>query len=116
MINLAFRRRRVEALIGRDPCEVTVTRRGRTPDDAATTWSFTARLMPVSQMAAGNMLASERLVGKMPWGLLAPYDAAALRTGDWLDLTTRGGLERRFEVLFAAQYDEKQEVILEERQ
>ena len=116
-INLTVRRRDVDDIIADSPWELTLYRRGRTPDDADVSFTFDGTIAPMRN-ASGALarMNGQSTSGIMAWVLLAPYDTATIKTGDEIKGISPGGVTRKFLVLFAAQYDEKWEVVLEERE
>jgi len=119
--NLVVMRRDTKRVIDEDPWTVAVYRKGRTPDDAETTWSFTGRITPaVSRgVLALNPVALQGEGGesRYGWVLLTEWDVAKIKSGDEIRATQQStSFERVFTAFHGMQYAYKQEVIIDERQ
>lgn len=120
MISLAMRRRQTQALINRDPWEVTVYPRRDDPTVAEASFSFTGRLVEVSLRGAPILSLPKGMPGEAPmgrtgWAIFAPYDTPLVRQGDEVRAVSRGGTERVFVVIAVKQRDERLEVIVDEQ-
>ena len=123
VINWVARRADTALVISEDTWAVTAYRKGRTPDQAETTWSFTGRIQPMGGFGSRATekrpaaLPGELGVGEALWALMAPWDTPALRTGDEVRATqTETGVERTFDTLYCSRYAYKIEVVLHERE
>lgn len=119
--NLTVMRRDIKRIIDDDPWTVTVYRRGRTPDDAETAWSFTGRITPAVSRGVlalnPTAMGGEHGESRYGWVLLTEYDVDKLRQGDEVRaVQASSSFERAFVVFYAAQYAYKQEIIIDERQ
>lgn len=120
MRDLVARRRDVQRQIDDDPWTVTVYRRGLTPDNAETTWTFTGRVTPFGIRGttierAAAVLGGEAPVGRYAFVLLAPYNQPAMQARDEV-VAVQGDITRNLHVVFATQYSYKHEAILDERE
>jgi len=122
-INWAARRADTAQIISEDPWAVTVYRKGRTPDQTETTWSFTGRIQPVGGFGSRATekrpaaLAGELGIGEAMWGILAPWDTPELKTGDEVRATQAAtAIERVFDTLYCSRYAYKIEVVCHERE
>lgn len=119
--NLVVMRRDTKRVIDDDPWTVNVYRRGRTPDDAETNWSFTGRITPAVSRGVLALnptgMGGERGESRYGWVLLTEWDVTKLRRGDEVRAVQDStSFERNFVVFNAHQYAYKQEVIIDERQ
>jgi len=117
------RRADTSYIISKDPWTVVVYRKGRTPDQTETTWTFTGRIQPVGGFGSRATekkpaaLTGELGVGVALWGIMAPWDTPALKTGDEVRATQEAtGIERTFDTLYCSRYAYKIEVVLHERE
>ena len=122
-MNYLARRADTAFIIAEDPWTIVVHRKGRTPDDPATSWSFTGRIQPAGGYGSrasekrSAALAGELGVGEALWSILAPWDTTSLKTQDEVRATQDGsGIERIFDTLYCSRYAYKIEVILHERE
>ena len=122
-INWPARRADTAKIISEDTWAITVHRQGRTPDQAETSWSFTGRIQPIGGFSSRATekrtaaLAGELGVGEAMWGILAPWDTPALRTGDEVRATQAAtGIERVFDTLYCSKYAYKIEAVVHERE
>jgi len=122
-INWTVRRADTAQIISEDSWSVTAYRKGRTPDQAETSWSFTGRIQPVGGFGSRATekrpaaLTGELGVGEALWGLLAPWDTPALKTGDEVRATqVETGIARVFDTLYCSRYAYKIEAVLHERE
>lgn len=122
-MNYLARRNDTAFIIAEDPWTIVVYRKGRTPDQTETTWTFTGRIQPVGGFGSRatekkpTALPGELGVGEALWGILAPWDTPALRTGDEVRATQDGsGIGRVFDTLYCSRYAYKIEVIMHERE
>ena len=119
--NLIVMRRDAKRVIDEDPWTVIVYRRGRTSDDAETTWTFTGRITPMGSRGVlalnPERLQGERGESRYGWVLLTEWDVARLKQGDEVRATqTSTSFERSFVAFHGMQYAYKQEAVLDERQ
>lgn len=122
-INWTARRRAVEQIIARAPWEITVRRKGRTPDDEPTEFSFTGTIVPgglprsPEMQALISQMGGEHLVGRGDWVLLAPYDTEPMQQDDEVEAVSPDqGYTKYFHVAYAGRFESKWEVVLNERQ
>jgi len=122
-ISWEVRRADTAHVISEDPWAIVVYRPGRTPDDASTTWTFAGRIQPIGGFGSRATekrpaaLQGELGVGEALWGILAPWDTPALRTGDEVRATHDAtSMERVFDTLYCSRYADKIEVVMHERE
>jgi hypothetical protein len=121
VMNVAARKRDVARIIAEDPATIVVTRKGETPDDAPTTYTFTGRVQPAGMRSVAIErvvfdLRGEHTVGRYSHGLLAPFDTPKLQTGDRVRSTSLldGNVVQEFHCIYCAQYTYKLEALLDE--
>jgi len=119
--NLIVMRRDTKRVIDEDPWTVVVYRKGRTPDDAETTWTFTGRLTPAISRGVLPLnplgMPGEHGETRYGWVLLTEWDVARIKSGDEVRATqVSTSFERNFVTFHGMQYAYKQEVIVDERQ
>ena len=122
-INWEAKRRDVQRIINRAPWEITVRRKGRTPDDEETSFTFTGAIAPGSMSLSPEMvelvsrMSGEHPVGRGDWVMLAPYDTDEIRQGDEVEAESPdSGYKQYFRVAYAARYESKWECVIHERQ
>ena len=121
-LNWVSRRLDTDYIIADDPWTVTVYRRGASPDDDETSFTFTGRIQPVGARGTQRAQTSAQLAGEAPlgaysWLLLSTYDTTKLLSGDEVRAIQKGTtVERVFVATFSAMYNYKQETVLDERQ
>jgi len=124
-INVAFRRKITQRVIDRDPWTVIVYRKGRhSSTDAEVSFTLTGTIKPagargvVLEQYPVRYMPGEGPASRYGWVLLAPYHATdRLRAGDEIVATrTSTARTRKFGVVYAGEYAEKQEVVMDERQ
>ena len=123
VINWDVRRADTEKVVSEDPWTIVVYRKGRTPDDPVTTWTFTGRIQPVGGFGSRATekrpaaLTGELGVGEALWGIIAPWDTPALKTGDEVRATQDAtSIARVFDTLYCSRYGSKIEAVLHERE
>ena len=113
-----FRRRRVQALIDRDPWTVTYTSRGATSLIAETTGTFTARLFPaIAYRGASKGLGIDGSISSevATHVLLATDDTPELKNGDTVRCVhDESGITRRLNVTYARRAAYKWEIEVDE--
>jgi len=119
--NLIVMRRDTVRVINEDPWTVTIYRKGRTPDDAETTWTFTGRITPAVSRGVlplnPEYMPGEHGASRYGWVLLTEWDEALIKRGDEVRATQDStSFERAFVAFHGMQYAYKQEVIVDERQ
>ena len=119
--NLVVMRRDTVRVINEDPWTVIVYRKGRTPDDAETTWTFTGRLTPAISRGvlplSSAALQGEGGASRYGWVLLTEWDVAKILRGDEVRAVQDStDYERHFIAFHGMQYAYKQEAIVDERQ
>ena len=122
-VNFVARRKDTDYVIAEDPWTITVYRKGRTPDQTATTWSFTGRIQPVGGFGSRATekkpaaLTGELGVGEALWGIMAPWDTPVLTRGDEVRATQNAtAIDRVFDTLYCSRYAYKLEVVMHERE
>jgi hypothetical protein len=122
-INWKARRVHVGKIIARAPWDCTLRRKGRTPDDTETSFTFTAAVIPGGMSLSPEMQAlisqmgGEHLVGRGDWVLLAPYDTEEIRQEDEIEAVSPDqGYTKYYRVAYAARFESKWECIIHERQ
>ncbi len=122
-INWVARRADTAKIVSEDPWAIVVYRKGRTPDQEETTWSFTGRIQPVGGFGSRATekrpasLPGELGVSEAMWGILAAWDTPALNRGDEVRATQDAtGIERVFDTLYCSRYAYKIEAVLHERE
>jgi len=122
-INWVARRADTARIVSEDEWTIVVYRKGRTPDQAETTYTFTGRIQPVGGFGSRatekkpTALPGELGVGEALWGILAVFSTPALRTGDEVRATqVATGMERTFDTLYCSKYAYKIEVVMHERE
>jgi len=121
MINWEAMRRDMKNFINEDPWTITVYRRGKRTSDAETTWTFTARVVPVNATGYMDVISSrleaEGQITRALFGIVAEWDTAQPKQGDevWCE-HTETGQELIGDVHFSRVYPYKQEIVCEQRQ
>jgi len=121
MAQYEARQRNLQRWIDIDPWTVTFYQKGRTPDDAETTFTVTGRVSPAmtrdDQTAPGGAMRGENLVARYVSVLVVPADTQTITRGMRVTATHEdSGLTNEYTVLQARQSPHKWEVYLDERQ
>lgn len=117
-IDLTLRQSLIATMIAQNPWTVTVYRRGRTSDDAATSFTFTGRICPADGRAPRQGLweRGEEMTSLYTSVLVAPSSTPEIKIGDEITaIETASGITRQFVARFPRHVGAKWEVLLDER-
>jgi len=121
VMNVVRRKADVAQIISEDPWTIVYYRKGETPDDAPTTWTYTGRVQPAGMRSVAierwsMELKGEHTVGRYSHCILAPAGTAKPRDGDTVVCTSQldPSVVRKCRVIFAGEYSYKVEVLVDE--
>lgn len=119
--SLSSKRKWVQTQINRDPFTCKIYQRGATPDDAQTTFSFTATVQPAGLQGAISRNDPANFQGEEDAALyrsvlLAPWDTPTIKKDDLLVSThDETGIVRRFTIVLPRHLGHKWECLMDER-
>ena len=121
MAQYEARQRNLQRWIDADPWTVTFYAKGRTPDDAETTFTATGRVSLASirefTYSSSGPLQGEEYVARYLSVLVVPADTPTIRKGMRVTAThDASGMTNEYDVHFARQVPHKWEVGLNDRQ
>ena len=117
-VNQDFRRTNLEGWIAANPSTATVYRKGRTSDDADTTFSVPCRVSPylVRPLSAGSLTGEVETIRYLSV-MVTAWDETALKPRDLVHIVHDGeGIAIDYVALAVRRTPHKYEIILEEVQ
>lgn len=122
-VSHAFRRTNTEAWIAASPWTVTVYRKGRTPDDPATSFDVIGRISPVGMrgtplsLPGGANTTGEAETARYASVLVTAWDETEIKKGDLVHAVhDETGVDVDYIASFVRKTPHKYEIILDEVQ
>lgn len=122
-VSHAARRTNIEGWIAASPWTITVYRKGRTPDDADTTFSVEGRISPVGvrgtplSLTGGRNTVGETDTQRYASVLVTAWDATQIKANDFVHAVhDETGVDVDYVVAFVRHTPHKYEIIMDEVQ